>query len=130
MKKIQHWTLRFGLLVLIAPLASRGDNFGRVYFDPATDELVIGIVYLGTNPDHQFTLKWGSCETRDGNQREITGVLLDQQWQDAAQQEFRKTLRFSLADLDCRPAAATVRTAPRFFFTLQIPAHGTAANPP
>jgi len=114
-----------GLLFLIAPLTSRADNFQRVYFDPATDELVIGVVYRGTNPDHQFTLQWGPCHTRDDNQREITGELLDQQWQDAAQQEYRKTLRFSLADLECRPAAVTVRTAPRFFFTLQIPARGT-----
>jgi hypothetical protein len=125
MKEFPHWILRLGFLLLVAPLSSRGDNFQRVYFDPSTDELVIGIVYRGTNPDHQFSLKWGPCETRDA-ERQITVELLDQQWHDAAQQEFRKTLRFSLADLDCRPSVATVRTAPRFYFTLQIPARDGA----
>jgi hypothetical protein len=130
MKKAHCFTLLVGPLLLIAPPSSRGDNFRRVYFDSTTDELVIGIVYRGTNPDHQFTLKWGSCQTRSDNQRQITGELLDQQWQDAARQEYRKTLRFSLADLDCRPAVATVRTAPRFLVTVQIPATSAVPNPP
>jgi len=33
-----------------------------------------------------------------------------------------KTTRFSLADLPCRPVKLTLRTAPRFYVTLQIPA--------
>jgi hypothetical protein len=39
-----------------------------------------------------------------------------------ARQPFKKTTRFSLADLPCRPVKLTLRTAPRFYVTLQIPA--------
>jgi len=110
-----------GLVLSVAPFASRADNFRYVSYDPGTDELVIGVIYQGTNPDHQFSLQWGSCHTLEDGHREIVGDLLDQQSQDAAQTEFRKTLRFSLAHLDCRPATVTIRTPPRFFYTLQLP---------
>jgi hypothetical protein len=58
------------------------------------------------------------------------GNLLDQQGQDAARNEFRKTLRFSVADLGCRPAIATIRTAPRFYASLRLPAATSEAAPP
>jgi hypothetical protein len=48
--------------------------------------------------------------------------VLDSQWQDDARHEFKKTLRFGLAELQCRPAKVTLRTAPRFMYTLMIPA--------
>jgi hypothetical protein len=110
------------------PLRGQADSFQKVSYDPATDELVITVIYRGTNPDHQFSLKWGACQGHDDDQREIVGELLDQQALDAARKEFRKTLRFSIADLDCRPAMLTVRTAPRFYFTLQVPAPAMAAT--
>jgi hypothetical protein len=53
---------------------------------------------------------------------------LDQQFQDAARKNFRKTVRISVADVDCRPAAVTLRTAPRFFYTLTIPARAAQSN--
>ncbi len=109
---------------------ARADNFRRVSYDAAADELVIGVVYRGTNPDHAFTLKWGPCKVNSDNGREIVGELLDQQWKDAARQQFKKTLRFSVAGLDCRPATVTVRTPPRFYFTLQLPSPGTVATTP
>jgi len=47
---------------------------------------------------------------------------LDDQFEDAEQRDFSKTVRFSLAGLPCpRPASVTLRTAPRFFYTLTIP---------
>jgi hypothetical protein len=46
--------------------------------------------------------------------------VLDDQWRDQAQREFKKTVRFSLADMPCRPAKVTLRTAPRFTYTVVI----------
>lgn len=108
-------------MLLVAP-ASLADDFLRVSYDGATDELVVVIDYNGTNPDHQFVLNWGACQTKDDGENEIFGDLVDQQGSDAARQDFHKTLRFSAADLPCRPATVTLRTAPRFFATVSIPA--------
>jgi hypothetical protein len=81
------------------------------------------MAYRGTNPDHTFSLKWGPCQTlANAGEPEIVAEVLDSQWQDAASQSFKKTTRFSLADLPCRPVKLTLRTAPRFYVTLQIPA--------
>jgi hypothetical protein len=102
--------------------ATCADDFQTISYDAATDELVIVVNYSGTNPDHQFTMDWGACQTKDDNQRELFGELIDQQGRDAAHQELRKTVRISLAGVDCRPAKLTVRTAPRFLATVSIPA--------
>jgi hypothetical protein len=110
------------LVILLSAPAIQADEFEKISYDASTDELVIVVNYSGTNPDHQFDLNWGECQTTDNNQREIFGDLVDQQARDAARQDYRKTLRFSVADLDCRPATATLRTAPRFFATVTIPA--------
>jgi hypothetical protein len=109
-------------VLLLVGSVTRADDFENVSYDPAADELVIVVDYSGTNPDHQFTLDWGDCQTKDDNQKELFGDLIDQQSRDAARQDYRKTLRFSLADVDCRPATLTLRTAPRFLATVTIPA--------
>ena len=102
---------------------ARGDTFSRIYYDARSDELVVTMAYRGSNPDHTFTLKWGSCQTSaDAGEPEIVAEVLDSQWQDVASQPFKKTTRFSLADLPCRPVKLTLRTAPRFYATLHIPA--------
>jgi hypothetical protein len=102
---------------------ARGDTFSGVSYDAGHDELVVTMAYRGTNPDHTFSLKWGPCQTlADDSGSEIVAEVLDSQWQDAARQPFKKTTRFSLADLPCRPVKLTLRTAPRFYVTLQIPA--------
>jgi hypothetical protein len=81
------------------------------------------MAYRGTNPDHTFSLQWGPCQTpADAGEPEIVAEVLDSQWQDAARQSFKKTTRFSLADLPCRPVKLTLRTAPRFYVALRIPA--------
>ena len=110
-------------LILLAGSPTRADDFENVSYDSSTDELVIVVNYSGTNPDHQFTLNWGECQTKDDNQSELFGDLIDQQSRDAARQDYRKTLRFSLAAIDCRPATVTIRTAPRFFASVKIPAN-------
>ena len=103
--------------------AVRADTFAGAHYDAREDQIVVTMVYRGTNPNHVFSLKWGQCkEPADGGAREIVAEVLDNQWQDAATQDFRKTTRFSLGNVHCRPAKVTLRTAPRFYYTLQIPA--------
>jgi hypothetical protein len=119
-RALRFWPLA-GLILLAGP-ATRADDFENIYYDPVADELVIVINYSGTNPDHQFTLNWGECQTKDDNQSELFGDLIDEQSRDAARQDYRKTVRFSLAAVDCRPATLTLRTAPRFLATVTIPA--------
>jgi len=115
-------------IMFIGPHAGHADNFQKVYYDPATDELVIVVLYRGTNPDHQFSLKWGPCVDRGGNRHEIVAELLDQQYEDAERKDYRKTTRMSLAGMNCRPAAVTLRTAPRFYYTLAVPARGASVS--
>lgn len=106
-------------------LASRADadNFGRVRFDRQSDRLVVTMIYRGTNPNHTFSLKWGACQAnQSGGRPGVTAEVLDDQFDDQAQQDYKKTVRFSLEGLPCpRPAAVTLHTAPRFFYTLTIP---------
>jgi hypothetical protein len=51
----------------------------------------------------------------------VAAQVLDSQWQDQALHPYQKTVRFSLADIPCRPAKVTLRTAPRFIYTVLIP---------
>jgi hypothetical protein len=122
-------TLLCGLAVAILTTAARADTFANVRYDARKDQVVVTMNYRGTNPDHAFSLKWGPCkESADGGAREIVAEVLDSQWQDPETQDFKKTTRFSLNNLRCRPAKLTLRTAPRFYYTLQIPAR-TSASP-
>jgi hypothetical protein len=113
------------LLALGLSLAAPGagaDAFDSAHYDPVTDSLVVTLLYSGTNPDHQFTLRWVTCSKPDANGvSEIAAEVLDSQWDDAAQQDFTKTVRFSLAALPCRPAEVTLRTPPRFIYTVYVP---------
>jgi hypothetical protein len=102
--------------------SARADNFGKVYYDKNKDQLVLTMLYRGTNPNHKFSLKWGECQAdQSGNLPGVTVEVLDDQFDDEEQQDYTKTQRFSLAALTCRPASVTLRSAPRFFYTLTIP---------
>jgi hypothetical protein len=116
-------TMLFLLAAGMLADAARADNFANVYYDARKDQVVVTLYYRGTNPDHTFTLKWGRCrESTDGSNHEVVAEVLDSQWQDVERDNFKKTTRFSLANLECRPVKLTLRTAPRFYYTLQIPA--------
>jgi hypothetical protein len=118
--------------VRLAPLSAaalfalqvHADNFSKVYYDKKTNQLVVTMSYRGTNPDHDFTLKWGECElSPSGDLPGVTAEVLDDQWQDQAQQSYKKTTRFDLGEMPCnRPAVVTLRSAPRFFYSLTIAA--------
>jgi hypothetical protein len=109
--------------VAFAPLAARADNFGAVRYDKQRDQLLITMLYRGTNPNHTFSVKWGECQTDPNkNGSDVAAEVLDDQFDDPAEQDFQKTFAGSLRDLPCpRPVTLTLRTAPRFFYTLTIP---------
>ncbi len=118
--------LPVAVTALVFSAVARADNFANVFYDVQNDQLVVTMRYRGTNPSHEFTLRWGPCKDRsDGQSHDIVAEVLDSQWQDAAERTFKVTTRFSLTDLNCRPAAVTLRTAPRFYYTLQIPGKST-----
>lgn len=118
------WSAAMAIGVALCPWTfARADNFAGVRYDPGTDALLITMAYRGTNGDHEFKLDWGECkhmESADG--AEIVADVLDSQAQDAARGDYKKTFRVSLAKLACRPARLTLRTAPRFYTSLSIPA--------
>jgi hypothetical protein len=121
------FALLLGVVSSILALSAHADDFSKVYYDASTDELVVTMIYGGTNPDHAFSLHWGQCkEATDGNASEVEVEVLDNQWEDPARHDFNKTVRFGLTGLSCRPAKVTLRTAPRFIFTLIIPARSVA----
>jgi len=121
-RRPRAWIASAIAAMLLSQTAS-ADNFVKVFYDTKTDELVVTMVYRGTNPDHNFSLRWGEClASESGNSPGVTAEVLDDQWEDRAEQEFQKTTRFSLSDMPCsRPAIVTLRTAPRFFYSLTIP---------
>jgi hypothetical protein len=121
-KRATFWLLLAAAIYFLAPTA-HADNFGKIYYDQKNDRLVVTMLYRGTNPSHKFSLKWGECQAdQSGNLPGVTAEVLDDQFDDEEQQDFKKTMRFSLDGLPCRrPASVTLRTAPRFFYTLTIP---------
>jgi hypothetical protein len=104
-------------------LGAQADNFENVQYDKQADQLVVTMIYRGTNPNHNFSLKWGECQVREsGGLPGVTAEVLDDQFDDAAEQDFKKSVRFSLTGMPCpRPANISLKTAPRFFYTLTIP---------
>ena len=106
---------------LIAP-AVQAATFSSVEFDPGRNELVATMTYDGSNPNHQFSVQWGTCRKlgNEGN-HQIVAELLDNQWDDTAQQTFTTTVHVSLAGVNCHPALVTLRTAPKYEFNVQIP---------
>ena len=120
-----RWTataLGSGIAALLLPLGSHADSFSKAYYDARTDQLVVSMRFAGTNSNHTFTLQWGQCQDVNGSKlHEVAAEVLDSQWQDEAVRPYKKTVRFSVADIPCRPAKVTLRTAPRFIYTVLIP---------
>jgi hypothetical protein len=111
------------VLAVTALSRSHAAAFADVAYSPTDDELIVTLIYRGTNPDHEFSLHWGECHHRSSARggQEIAAELLDSQWKDRAEREYRKTVRFDLSGMPCRPAEVTLRTAPGFHSTLFIP---------
>jgi len=98
-------------------------SFGPVRYDPNSDQLIVTMIYDGTNPNHHFSIEWGPCRKLDQPAHQTIDVsILDDQWNDAATKTYTETVRVPLATLSCRPATVTLRTAPDFLTSLDIPA--------
>lgn len=121
MKRI-HIALLGATVGLLAAGQALPENFGRVIYSPKADELIVTMLYRGTNPDHDFSLRWGECTAHPDGTSDVTAEVLDSQARDAARQDFKKTVHLSLEGLSCRPARVTLRAAPRTYYSLQIPA--------
>lgn len=102
-------------------------NFLDVRYDEDSDELVVALAYRGTNPDHGFSIEWGSCEPdQAAGSFQISARVLDSQWNDLARRSFHKTVHFGLHDLRCRPALITLFTAPQVSIGVRVPAKAGA----
>ncbi len=123
---------RLVVLCFLAPLGwlfalphpASADEFGPIRYDRATNELVVTMLYGGTNPNHKFTLKWETCEFDDSGRRMplVIADILDDQFNDTQEQQYTVVTRFSLADMPCpRPAIVSMGTAPKASFDLVIP---------
>lgn len=128
----RSWTQTFvwvsAVVAAIGMPLAVADNFESVQYDARKDELVARMIYRGTNAHHGFSLKWGRCQGLDNEPgHQIAADVLDDQWDDAALRTYRRTVRFALKDMPCRPARVTLRTPPRFFYTVLIPRFATAA---
>jgi hypothetical protein len=124
MRKIIAVALCLTLCLFAVPRRAVADNFVEAHYDAATDELVVSLTYTGTNPDHQFNVQWGACADASDNSgvQRVDATIDDDQWRDAARENFQKTIRVSLGQLQCRPAILTLHTAPHYYYTLSIPA--------
>jgi len=114
------------IAAMLAASGARAENFGSVYYDAAADQVVVTMLYRGTNPDHDFSLNWGECNTLPDGTSEVVAEVIDSQARDAARQDFRKTVHLSLEGMACRPAKLTLRATPRTYFSLRIPAAPSA----
>lgn len=99
-------------------------NILAARYDPETDEIVAQVAYRGTNPDHEFSLRWGECKPLQNASvpNQIGAQIIDSQWDDRARQDFKKEVRFSLTSVSCRPARVSLHSAPGFVQTLDVPA--------
>ena len=111
-----------GALCMLLTTAPEAATFSAVDFDSARNELIVTMTYDGSNPDHHFSVQWGTCRKlgNEGN-HQIVATLLDDQWEDTAQQAFTTIVHVSLAGVNCHPALVTLRTAPKYEYNVQIP---------
>ena len=129
-RRVQHSRtfLLFAVTVAIVTdtAATMADTFGPVRYDPNSDQLIVTMIYDGTNPDHHFSVQWGRCRKANQSdqpaQQTIVASILDDQWNDAAASTYTTTVKVPLATLSCRPATVTLRTAPDFYTSVDIPA--------
>ncbi|MGB6487389.1 MAG: hypothetical protein WBE91_10940 [Steroidobacteraceae bacterium] len=110
--------------LLAMPQSASADNFGPSHYDRATDQLVVTMLYGGSNPNHTFTIKWGTCELDDSGRRMplVNADVLDDQFNDVEQQQYKIVVRLSLAGMPCpRPAIVMLSSPPGSSIRLVIP---------
>jgi hypothetical protein len=110
------------LLVIVVAVAmaaatvAMADYFGPVRYDPNSDQLIVTMIYDGTNPNHHFSIHWDPCRKLHqpgAPAHQIAVSIVDNQGDDAAKKSYTKTISVPLAALSCRPARVTLLTAPK-----------------
>ena len=121
-------SMAVAVVALIGNGVATAGDFESVEYDSNSDQIIVTMAFDGTNPDHHFTLKWGPCRKHDQPNGQpgknlISVDVLDDQWNDAANNHYTKTFRVSLAAAltSCRPAIVTLWTPPGFTQSLDIP---------
>lgn len=125
-KRTSGTLITFAVAIVTATTGVMAGNFGPVHYDPKSNQLIVTILYEGTNPNHHFSIRWGRCR-KLGDQlhepaHQIVEVgILDDQGDDAAIKSYTKVVRVSLAGLSCRPARVTLWSPPHFTTSIDIP---------
>lgn len=107
MKRPGKYLLILVLAAVSVGLRANADTFVSAHYDAKSDRLVVTMLYRGTNPNHTFKLQWGECQNA-GNPEgsaHVAADVLDDQWDDAAIRDYRRTVKFGLQGLRCRPRA-------------------------
>lgn len=117
-------TAAVALLTVSVPVMA--DAFGSVHYDAKGDQLLVTLLYDGTNPDHHFSIQWGRCrkvidQLHEPAHQVIELSILDGEGNDAAIRSYTKIVRVPLAGLSCRPATVTLWTPPNSHTSLAIP---------
>jgi hypothetical protein len=97
-------------------------NLLELTHDAETDALVLKVAYRGSHDNHPFSLEWGECKDYAfGTPHQIGAQLVDRDFDDSGPTEFKQTLKFSIADLKCRPSKLTIRTSTGVYRTILVP---------
>lgn len=107
----------FVAALALAGLPAQAADIVGASYDPAQDEIVVDIVYQGTQPGHQFAVEWGPC-----SETGVAARLVDRQGGDIAKEEFRVRSRIGLGGLPCRPAEVTLRLGKVSHARVRVPA--------
>lgn len=129
LSRLRSWAPCLLLAALYCGPAS-AISVSNLVYDASKDQLVMQIAYRGTNPDHEFSVEWAECARLDEERSQIFGMLVDDQANDRALQEFTKEFTVDLLGFSCRPAKVTIRTSVGFFIAVDIPAAPKKGPPP
>lgn len=118
--------ITFAISAVTASAAVMADTFGPVHYDSKSGQLIVTMIYDGTNDNHNFSIQWGRCrkivdQLGEPAHQIINLEILDDQGNDAARKSYTKTVRVPLAGLSCRPATVTLWTPPNHYTSLDIP---------
>jgi hypothetical protein len=102
-------------VAMVTAAAAIADAFGPAHYDPKSDQLIVTMIYDGTNPNHHFSIQWGRCrelieQLHEPPHKIIEVDILDDQGNDAAVKSYTKIEKIPLAGLSCRPSTVTLWT--------------------
>lgn len=101
--KVHRGAIALLICAALSPLPGSAEAFGNALYDPAGDELVVTLFYSGTNPDHQFSLRWDRCIAHPDGSTDVTAQVVDNQERDEARQEYPEDRAFQPQRTDLPP---------------------------